>query len=86
MKAKGVVQKEGTPRVYIRALAELEDFVKEVWQFGVFFILYNGQEVCVIDIFCKGSAYYVLKHPNTVFQMFFFFFSSLYFRFFHILV
>ena len=30
VKAKAVVQKEGTPRIYVKALAELEDFVKDV--------------------------------------------------------
>lgn len=30
VKAKSVVEKNGIPRVYIRTLAELEDFVKEV--------------------------------------------------------
>ena len=29
-KSKTVVAKEGTPNFYIRALAEIEDFVKEV--------------------------------------------------------
>lgn len=31
-KAKAVVDKEGIPQFYIRSLAELEDFVKEVKQ------------------------------------------------------
>ena len=32
-KAKTVVEKNGVPRMYIRTLAELEDFVKEVCAF-----------------------------------------------------
>ena len=30
-KSKTVVAKEGIPNFYIRALAEIEDFVKELW-------------------------------------------------------
>ncbi|XP_005093913.1 eukaryotic translation initiation factor 3 subunit C isoform X2 [Aplysia californica] len=31
-KAKKVVEKEGMPRIYIRTIAELEDFVNECWE------------------------------------------------------
>ncbi|XP_027488558.1 eukaryotic translation initiation factor 3 subunit C-like [Corapipo altera] len=31
-KAKGVVDREGTPRFYLRILADLEDYLNELWE------------------------------------------------------